>query len=198
MRALAFALVFGLAASLAAQEPGPEELVRRVTQEVLDAIKGDAELAAGDREKALRLAEEKVLPHVDFTEAARLALGRHWGLATPEQRARIVKEFRAMLVRTYASAIDAYRGQTLTVLPVRMKPGDTDVTVRNRYLRPGAPPVMIEYQMYRTPQGWKIYDIVAEGVSLVLTYRSEFDAVVRSDGIEGLIRRLGEKNTPAS
>lgn len=198
MRALAFALVFGLAAPLAAQEPGPEELVRRVTQEVLDAIKGDAELAAGDREKALRLAEEKVLPHVDFTEAARLALGRHWGLATPEQRARIVKEFRAMLVRTYASAIDAYRGQTLTVLPVRMKPGDTDVTVRNRYLRPGAPPVMIEYQMYRTPQGWKIYDIVAEGVSLVLTYRSEFDAVVRSDGIEGLIRRLGEKNTPAS
>lgn len=198
MRALAFALVFGLAASLAAQEPGPEELVRRVTQEVLDAIKGDAELAAGDREKALRLAEEKVLPHVDFAEAARLALGRHWGLATPEQRARIVKEFRAMLVRTYASAIDAYRGQTLTVLPVRMKPGDTDVTVRNRYLRPGAPPVMIEYQMYRTPQGWKIYDIVAEGVSLVLTYRSEFDAVVRSDGIEGLIRRLGEKNTPAS
>lgn len=198
MRALAFALVFGLAAPLAAQEPGPEELVRRVTQEVLDAIKGDAELAAGDREKALRLAEEKVLPHVDFAEAARLALGRHWGLATPEQRARIVKEFRAMLVRTYASAIDAYRGQTLTVLPVRMKPGDTDVTVRNRYLRPGAPPVMIEYQMYRTPQGWKIYDIVAEGVSLVLTYRSEFDAVVRSDGIEGLIRRLGEKNTPAS
>jgi phospholipid transport system substrate-binding protein len=181
-----------------AQEVGPEELVRRVTQEVLDSIKSDTVLAAGDRQKMLALAEEKVLPHVDFAEAARLAIGRSWNNATPEQRARITREFRAMLVRTYASAIDAYRGQTLTVLPVRMKPGDTDVTVRNRYVRPGAPAVTIEYQMYRTPQGWKIYDIVAEGVSLVLTYRSEFDAVVRADGVEGLIKRLAEKNAPAS
>lgn len=196
MRALLAALALGLAAAAPAQELGPEELVRRVTQEVLDAIKSDTVLAAGDRQKMLALAEEKVLPHVDFAEAARLAIGRSWNAATPEQRARITREFRGMLVRTYASAIDAYRGQTLTVLPVRMKPGDTDVTVRNRYVRPGAPAVMIEYQMYKTPQGWKIYDIVAEGVSLVLTYRSEFDAVVRADGIDGLIKRLAEKNAP--
>jgi len=179
-----------------AQDLGPEDLVRRVTEEVLDAIKGDAQLAAGDRQKMLKLAEDKVLPHVDFEEAARLAVGRSWAQATPEQRKQVVAEFRAMLVRTYASAIDAYRGQTLQVLPVRMKPADTDVTVRNRYLRPGAPPVIIEYQMHRTAQGWKIYDIGVEGVSLVITYRSEFDAVVRQDGIEGLIRRLAEKNAP--
>ncbi len=178
------------------QELGPEELVKRVTQEVLDAIKGDAQLAAGDRQKMLKLAEDKVLPHVDFEEAARLALGRSWALAAPQQRKQVVAEFRAMLVRTYASAIDAYRGQTLQVLPVRMKPADDDVTVRNRYLRPGAPPVMIEYQMRKTGQGWKIYDIVVEGVSLVITYRSEFDAVVKQDGIEGLIKRLVEKNAP--
>ena len=189
-------LFLGISVLAHAQELGPEDLVKRVTQEVLDAVKGDAQLAAGDRQKMLKLAEDKVLPHIDFGEAARLALGRSWARATPEQRKQVVAEFRAMLVRTYASAIDAYRGQTLHVLPVRMKPADTDVTVRNRYVRPGATPVMIEYQMHKTAQGWKIYDIVVEGVSLVITYRSEFDAVVRQDGIEGLIRRLAEKNTP--
>ena len=190
------AALLGIALPAPAQVLGPEELVRRVTQEVLDAIKSDAQLAAGDRQKMLKLAEDKVLPHIDFGEAARLALGRSWARATPEQRKQVVAEFLAMLVRTYASAIDAYRGQTLQVLPVRMKPADTDVTVRNRYLRPGATPVAIEYQMHKTAQGWKIYDIVVEGVSLVITYRSEFDAVVKQDGIEGLIRRLAEKNTP--
>ena len=189
-------LFLGISVLAHAQELGPEDLVKRVTQEVLDAVKGDAQLAAGDRQKMLKLAEDKVLPHIDFGEAARLALGRSWARATPEQRKQVVAEFRAMLVRTYASAIDAYRGQTLHVLPVRMKPADTDVTVRNRYVRPGATPVMIEYQMHKTAQGWKIYDIVVEGVSLVITYRSEFDAVVKQDGIEGLIRRLAEKNTP--
>ena len=189
-------LFLGISVLAHAQELGPEDLVKRVTQEVLDAVKGDAQLAAGDRQKMLKLAEDKVLPHIDFGEAARLALGRSWAKATPEQRKQVVAEFRAMLVRTYASAIDSYRGQTLHVLPVRMKPADTDVTVRNRYVRPGATPVMIEYQMHKTAQGWKIYDIVVEGVSLVITYRSEFDAVVKQDGIEGLIRRLTEKNTP--
>jgi phospholipid transport system substrate-binding protein len=191
-----FMLFLGFALLAHPQELGPEDLVRRVTEEVLDAIKGDKQLAAGDRQKMLKLAEDKVLPHVDFEEAARLALGRSWAQATPEQRKRVVAEFRAMLVRTYASAIDAYRGQTLQVLPVRMKPADTDVTVRNRYLRPGATSVTIEYQMRKTAQGWKIYDIVVEGVSLVITYRSEFDAVVKQDGIDGLIKRLAEKNAP--
>ena len=196
LKKLLFLFTALLAFSASPQELGPEELVKRVTQEVLDAINSDAQLAAGDRQRMLKLAEDKVLPHIDFREAARLALGRSWARATPEQRRQVVAEFRAMLVRTYASAIDAYRGQTLQVLPVRMKPADTDVTVRNRYLRPGATPVAIEYQMHKTAQGWKIYDIVVEGVSLVITYRSEFDAVVKQDGIEGLIRRLAEKNTP--
>ncbi len=197
MRRFLFALLLGFGLSAQAQELGPEDLVKRVTQEVLDAIKSDAQLAAGDRQKVLKLAEDKVLPHVDFEEAARLAVGRSWAQATPEQRTRLVKEFRAMLVRTYAAAIEAYRGQTMNVLPVRMKPGDTDVVVRNRYVRPGAPPVSIDYRMRKTTGGWKIYDITAEGVSLVLTYRSDFDATVKQEGVDGLIRRMSEKNTPA-
>ena len=179
-----------------AQPLGPEELVKQVTQDVLDAVKSDKALAAGDKEKALKLAEEKILPHVDFQEATRLAVGRSWAKATPEQRKRLVQEFRSMLVRTYSNALGTYEGQTVKVLPLRMKPQDTDVTVRNEYIRQGGKPVLLEYAMHKTPQGWKIYDIVVEGVSLVLTYRSEFDAVVRQDGVDGLIQRLSQKNTP--
>ena len=193
-----FACLTALALPARAQQDlGPEELVRKVTQDVLDAIKSDKELAAGDKRKALKLAEEKVLPHIDFEEATRLAVGRAWAQATPEQRKKLVEEFRRMLVRTYSNAISAYQGQTMKVLPVRMKPGDTEVAVHNRYIRAGGTPLPVDYQMHKTDQGWKIYDITVEGVSLVLTYRSEFDAIVKQQGIDGLIQRLEEKNTPA-
>jgi phospholipid transport system substrate-binding protein len=181
----------------AQQDLGPEELVRKVTQDVLDAIRSDKQLAAGDKQKALKLAEEKVLPLIDFEEATRLAVGRAWAQVTPEQRKKLVEEFRRMLVRTYSNAISAYEGQTMQVLPARMKPGDTEVTVHNRYIRAGGKPLPVDYQMHKTAEGWKIYDITVEGVSLVLTYRSEFDAIVKQEGIDGLIKRLKEKNTPA-
>jgi phospholipid transport system substrate-binding protein len=194
-----FLLSLLLAFPAIAQEQGPEELVRKVTADVMAAIKSDKQLAAGDKQRAMKLAEEKILPHVDFEEATRLAVGRAWATATPEQKKKLVNEFRNMLVRTYSNAISAYEGQQMKVLPVRMKPGDTEATVRNQFVRPGAPkPVLLDYQMRKADQGWKIYDIVVEGVSLVLTYRSEFDAVVKQDGIDGLIKRLAQKNTPAA
>ena len=191
-------LVLGalFAASVIAQEMKPDELVRKVTDDVLAAVKSDKELAAGDKQKALKLAEEKVLPHIDFQEATRLAVGRSWRAANDEQKQKLTNEFRRMLVRTYSSAISAYQGQTMKTLPVHMKAGETDVTVRNQYIRPGGKPVQLDYQMHKTAGGWKIYDIIVEGVSLVLTYRSEFDAVVKQQGVEGLIKRLAEKNTP--
>lgn len=181
---------------ISAQEMKPDELVKKVSDEVLAAVKSDKQLAAGDKQKALKLAEEKVLPHIDFHEATRLAVGKSWSQASPEQKQKLVEEFRRMLVRTYSSAIQAYEGQTMKVQPVRMKPEDTDVTVRNQYIRAGGKPVQLDYQMHKTDNGWKIYDIVVEGVSLVLTYRSEFDAVVKQQGIDGLIKRLADKNAP--
>jgi phospholipid transport system substrate-binding protein len=192
--ALSFFAVF----PVFAQELGPEELVRKITQDVLDTIKSDKQLAAGDRQKAVKLAEQKILPHVDFEESTRLAVGRGWAQASPEQKSKLVSEFRNMLVRTYSNAIGAYGGQTMKVQPVRMKPGDTDATVHNQFIRPGGKPVLIDYSMRKSDKGWKIYDIVVEGVSLVLTYRSEFDAIVKQDGIDGLIKRLSQKNTPAA
>jgi phospholipid transport system substrate-binding protein len=196
LQIIALWAIFVLAAG--AQELGPEDLVKKVTQEVFDAIKSDKQLAAGDKQRAIKLAEEKVLPHIDFEEATRLAVGRGWAQATPEQRKKLVTEFRNMLVRTYSNAITAYQGQTMKVMPVRMKPGDTEVTVHNQFIRPGGKPVLLDYSMRKTDSGWKIYDIVVEGVSLVLTYRSEFDAVVKQEGIDGLIKRLAQKNTPAA
>ena len=194
MKLLALAVSVLLAVPAAAQELAPDELVRKVTTDVLDSIKADKQLQAGDRKKALALAEQKILPHVDFREAAQLAMGKSWYSATPAQQAQVVSEFRSMLVRIYSNAIDVYRGQTLRVLPVRMAPGATEVTVRNQYLSEGRPPVPVEYSMRKTAEGWKIYDIAVEGVSLVLTYRAEFDNITRSSGVDGLIKRLQQKN----
>lgn len=189
-------LALGSFAAFAQQELSPEALVRKVTEDVLESIKGDKALQAGDRRKALALAEQKVLPHVDFREATRLAVGRAWNSASPEQQEKLVTEFRAMLVRIYSNSIDAYRGQTMRVQPVKLAPGATEVTVRNQYLKPGQQPIPVDYAMRKTPQGWKIYDITVENVSLVLTYRAEFDQVMRQSGVDGLIKRLAEKNTP--
>ncbi len=192
---LAFTLAFAVPAF--AQDAGPEQMVQKVTEDVLATIKSDKQLQAGDKQKALKLAEEKVLPHIDFEESTRLAVGRSWAKATPEQRKKLVDEFRRMLVRTYSNAIEGYQGQTLKVLPPRGKQGGEDATVRAQFIRAGGQPLPLEFQARKTEKGWKIYDISVEGVSLVLTYRSEFDAVVKQQGIDGLIKRLGEKNTPA-
>jgi phospholipid transport system substrate-binding protein len=194
MKPAALLLSVCLSLPALAQELAPDELVRKVTEDVLAAIKSDKDLQAGDRKKALALAEEKILPHVDFREATQIAMGRHWREATPAQQKQLVDEFRSLLVRIYSSSIDIYRGQTMKVLPLRAGRNDTDVKVRNQYLRDGRPPVAVDYSMLKSPAGWKIYDISVEGISLVLTYRSEFDSVVRTGGIEGLIQRLREKN----
>lgn len=178
------------------QELSPDALVRKVTSEVLDAIRSDKALQAGDREKAIALAEQKVLPLIDFRVMTRTAAGRLWRDATPAQQDRLTAEFRSMLVRTYAKAIDVYRGQTMRVLPVRMQPEAREVTVRNQYLSPGKAPLPIDYRMTRTAEGWKIVDIVVDGISLALTYRTEFDEEARRSGIDGVIARMSEKNAP--
>ena len=194
MRHLLLALSLFIAAGARAQAPAPDELVRKVTTDVLEAIQSDQQLQGGDRKKALALAEAKILPHVDFQEAAQIATGRSWHVATPAQKKQLVDQFRELLIRIYASSIDVYRGQTMKVLPLRAGRDATEVKVRNQYIREGQPPVPVDYAMLKTPTGWKIYDVSVEGISLVLAYRSEFENIVRSAGIDGLIKRLQEKN----
>src|SRR6185503_13835418 len=189
---------FGFVAGAAAQQLGPEQLVQKVTEEVMTSIKSDKQLAAGDRQKAMKLAEEKVLPYIDFEQATRLAVGRAWSQASPEQKKKLVSEFRSMLVRTYSNGIQGYQGQTLKVLPTRGKQDPEDTTVRTQFVRAGGQPLPIEFHMRQADKTWKVYDIIVEGVSLVMTYRSEFDAVVKQEGIDGVIKRLAQKNSPAA
>lgn len=180
-----------------AAPPSPESpvaLVERLTADVLEAIRQDPQLRAGDRDAALALAERKVLPYIDFRRMAALAVGRAWRRASPAQQDVLAAEFRAMLIRTYATAIGAYRGQTMEV-ESRQPGGDADeVVVRNRFLNPGRAPVRVDYWMHRTPEGWKAYDIVVGGVSLVTSYRSSFQEEVERGGVEGLIARMREAN----
>jgi len=200
IRSIGFFFVgFTLTANAQQQQLAPDQLVQKVTEEVLTAIKSDKQLAAGDKQKALKLAEEKVLPYIDFEESTRLAVGRAWPQATPEQRKKLVAEFRNMLVRTYSNAIESYEGQTLKVLPSRGGKQDAkdEATVRAQFVRAGGKPLPLEFQMRKTGDTWKVFDIAVEGISLVLTYRSEFDAVVKQEGVDGLIKRLTQKNNPA-
>jgi phospholipid transport system substrate-binding protein len=177
-----------------AQDVPPDQLVKTVTLEVVELIAKDKEIQSGNRAKLVQLIDAKVLPHFNFSAMTALALGQSWNRATPEQKKRLTEEFRTLLVRTYASALAAYSEQKFDFRPLRAKPTDTDVTVQVRVLQAGAQPVPIDYSMEKTSSGWKVYDVMVGGVSLVANYRTEFNNVVRESGIDGLIKNLSTKN----
>jgi len=188
-----------LMASLAlAQEAAPDALIKRITSEVLAAVKSDKAIQAGDASKLGALVERRILPHFDFRRATRIALGLNWRRATPEQKERLVLAFRSLLLRTYSGALAAARDETVEFVPLRVRPGDDEVTVRSRVRQPGAEPVEIAYDMERSSSGWKVFDVRVGGVSLVATYRTSFAAQVRANGIEGLILRLERKSGAAT
>lgn len=186
-----------LAVSLVARaqpSTAPDVLVKEVTLEVVDLIAKDGEIRNGNRAKLIGLIEQKVLPHFNFTAMTALAVGQNWRKASAEQKTRLAGEFKTLLVRTYASALAAYSEQKFDFRPLRAKPTDTDVTVQVRVLQPGAQPVPIDYSMEKTAAGWKVYDVMVGGVSLVANYRTEFGNIVRGSGIDGLISDLAAKN----
>lgn len=175
-------------------QPAPDALVKTVTLEVVDLIAKDKEIKAGNRTRLISLIDEKVLPHFNFQAMTALAMGQNWRKADAQQKKRLVAEFKTLLVRTYASALAAYSDEKFDFRPLRAKPSDTDVVVQVRVLQAGAQPVPIDYSMEKTPAGWKVYDVMVGGVSLVANYRTEFNNVVRDSGIEGLIKNLDSKN----
>jgi phospholipid transport system substrate-binding protein len=183
-----------VAAAVQAQDQAPDVLVKNVTSEVVDLIAKDKEIQGGSRAKLMQVIESKVLPHFNFAAMTALAMGQNWSKATPEQRKRLIEEFKTLLVRTYASALAAYSNQKFDFRPLRAKPTDTDVTVNVRVIQPGAQPVPIDYSMEKTSSGWKVYDVMVGGVSLVANYRTEFGNTVRESGVDGLIKNLQAKN----
>lgn len=194
VRGLLAACVLAFTGTAAAVAPPPDVLVRDVTLEVLEIISRDKDIQSGDRAKIVALIEAKVVPHFNFAGMAAQAMGANWRKANAEQKAKLTDSFKTLLVRTYASALTAYRDQKFEFKPLRLKSEDTDVTVHVKVVQPGAQAVTIDYDMEKSPGGWKVYNVHVGGVSLVINYRTEFANQVRDAGIDGLIRNLETKN----
>lgn len=188
------AMFIACAPMLAAAQEAPDTLVRRVTDELLAIIKVDKDVQGGNTRKVVELAEQKVLPHFDFSRMTRLAVGRNWAQANDAQKEALTKEFRTLLVRTYAASLTAYRNQTIEVKPAKMNAQDKDVVVRTAVLQQGGPSIPIDYAMEKAGGGWKVYDVVIDGVSLVTTYRGSFNDQIQKGGIDGLVKTLSERN----
>ena len=198
MRRIIAALLMLLAPALAFAQEAPDALVKRVTDEVLTAIRADKDVQSGNLNRVAQIAEQKVLPHFDFERMTRLAVGRNWAQASPEQKQALIKEFRTMLVRTYSSSLAQYRNQQIDVKPAKVG-GDKDTVVKTAVMQQGGPPIPIDYAMEKSDSGWKVYDVVIDGASLVTTYRGTFNDQVQKGGIDGLVKTLQERNAgPAS
>jgi phospholipid transport system substrate-binding protein len=176
----------------------PDQLIRNTVDEVIGIIKQDKDIQAGDPKKINALVDAKVLPHFDFTRMTQLAVGKYWRTATPEQKQALATEFRNMLVRTYTKVFTVYRDQSVEVKPLRMAADDTEVTVKTVIIKPGSQPIPVDYEMKIAADGWKVFDISIEGVSMVMSYRGTFASEIQESGIDGLIKTLSEKNAGSS
>jgi phospholipid transport system substrate-binding protein len=181
-------------AGTSAQSVPPDQLVKSVATEILDIVKADAGIRAGNRKRILDLVHAKVLPHFDFARMTALATGIHWRKATPTQREALTTQFRDLLVNIYASSLSSYRDQKLVYHPLRVAAGDPEVVVKSEIRQSGKAPITIDYSMTNGANGWKVYDIAIDGLSLVTTYRESFGEEIRQHGIDGLIGALVEKN----
>jgi phospholipid transport system substrate-binding protein len=173
----------------------PDVLIKNTVQEVTAIIKQDKDIQAGNQKKIIALVDAKVLPHFDFERMTQLAVGRYWRTATQEQKQELVRQFRDLLVRTYTKVFTVYRDQTIEVKPLRSAPNDTEVTVNTVISKPGSQPTLVDYEMKKAADGWKVFDISIEGVSMVMSYRGTFASQIQQDGIDGLIKTLSDKNT---
>jgi phospholipid transport system substrate-binding protein len=187
-------ILIAFAPALALAQESPDALVKRTTDEVLTIIKADKDLQSGNISKVVQLAEQKVLPHFDFERMTRLAVGRNWAQASAEQKQALTKEFRTMLVRTYSSSLSQYRNQTIEVKPSKVGPNDKEATVRTAVIQQGGPPIPIDYAMEKMDSGWKVYDVIIDGASLVTTYRGTFNDQVQKGGVDGLLKTLQDRN----
>lgn len=193
-------LLLPAAAGAQAQSPdgAPDVLVKSVTNEVLDIIHKDKDIQSGDNKKAIELIDAKVLPHFNFIHMTQLAVGRDWRTASASQQTALSDEFRILLVRTYSRALTEYKNQAIEFKPLKMKAGDTEAKVNSQVNQPGGKAISLNYYLEKLPAGWKVYDIEADGISLVVNYRESFAAEVRNSGIDALIKSLHAKNMAAS
>ena len=175
----------------------PDGLIKQVTTEVIETVKSDKAIQAGDIGKVVSLVDSKVMPHVNFQRMTASAVGRNWRSATPEQQKRLQDEFKILLVRTYAGALSQVKDQTVQLKPFRAAAEDIEVVVRTEVKGKGEP-IQLDYRMEKTAAGWKVYDINVLGVWLVEQYKGSFAQEVAAVGIDGLITKLADKNKAAA
>ena len=180
--------------SVFAQEESPDAMIKKVTDDVLSIVRQDKDIQSGNAKKAIELVEAKVLPNFNFQHMTALAMGRDWNKATPEQKKQLSEEFKTLLVRTYSNALTGYKDQTVRYKPTKMQSGDTEVMVRTEIVQSGSKPIALDYSLEKQADGWKVFDVVVAGVSLVTNYRDTFAQEVRANGIDGLLHMLSTKN----
>ena len=185
-------LVFS-APAMAADE-APDQLVKRISQEIIDLAKNDKEIQAGNQKRVYDMVESKILPYIDFQRMTSLAAGKNWKDATPDQQQQLTKEFRTLLVFTYSGAISQIKDQRVEFKPMRAAPDDTEVEVRSQVIQSRGDPIQLNYRLAKSATGWKIYDINVLGAWLVETYKGTFTEAISKSGIDGLIKTVSEKN----
>jgi len=186
-----------LASGFAHAQATPEELIKQVSTEVLDAVKADKSIKSGDVQKIIALVDAKVMPHVNFQRMTSSAVGRYWRQATPEQQKRLQDEFKVLLVRTYSGALSQVKDQTVQLKPTRPGSDPNEVVVKTE-IRGQGDPVQLDYRLEKSTGEWKIYDVNVMGVWLVENYRNTFAQEIGANGIDGLIAKLAERNKAAS
>ena len=182
-------------AALAADE-APDALVKRLSVDVLETLRKDKSIKAGDVDRIMALVDKTIMPHVNFRRMTAASVGPGWRKATPEQQARLQDEFKTLLVRTYAGALSQVTDQSIVVKPLRAAAEDKDVLVRTE-IRGRGDPIQLDYRLEKTPgegAGWKIYNLNVMGVSLVEPYRSQFAQEINAKGVDGLIEALVARN----
>jgi phospholipid transport system substrate-binding protein len=194
--ALVALAALGLVPVASAADEAADALIKRLSTEVLEAIKADKQIKAGELSRVVALVDQRIMPSVNFQRMTASAVGRNWRQATPEQQARLQEEFKILLVRTYAGALAQVSDQSIAMKPMRAAPDDKEVVVRTE-VRGHGDPVQLDYRLEKTPgqgAGWKIYDLNVLGVWLVETYRGQFAQEIGASGIDGLIATLSQRN----
>jgi len=172
----------------------PEETVKAATLDVIAIIRQDRAIQAGNPVKVAEQVESRIRPHFDFNRMTRIAAGRNWRMATPEQQQALTTEFKTLVVHTYSTALSVYRDRAFEFKQLRSAPGDSVATVKSLVKQRAGAPLSMDYEMEKSASGWKVYDIRIEGVSLITNYRETFAGRIRESGIDGLIKSLADKN----
>ena len=197
IRRLIQSLIFGLctASGLALAQESPEAMVKRAVGDVTQILKADKEIRAGSRQRLNALVDTKILPYVDIVRMTRSAAGRHWARATPEQQQALTREFKALLTNTYAGAFTSFRDDTvIEYKPARGQPADNEAVVRSVISPDSREPILVNYYLEKIDGTWKVTDFDVMGVRLVETYKNQFNTEASANGVDGLIRKLAEKN----